>query len=192
MPSHPAMSSSLPPHGLQPTRLLCPLDSPGKSTGVGYHALFISNIMPPLIWQEVLVRGWPVGDPCSKLHPRLVTGAQKVFIWCLLCLTCRDQPLWKPKSSQEEEKTSPPDSAGAASPGTSRSPAAAEDAGLKTGVTVPCYVLAVSCHSCTHNYQLFTAKAIRPNPLIEGVNYYKPGKEGLIVNGPPSTWIHSN
>ena len=26
-------------YGLQPTRLLCPWDSPGKSTGVGYHAL---------------------------------------------------------------------------------------------------------------------------------------------------------
>ena len=26
-------------HGLQPTRLLCPWDSPGKNTGVGCHAL---------------------------------------------------------------------------------------------------------------------------------------------------------
>ena len=29
----------LQPHGLQPTRLLCPWDSPGKSTGVGCHFL---------------------------------------------------------------------------------------------------------------------------------------------------------
>ena len=29
------MSDSLQPHGLQPTRLLCPWDFPGKSTGVG-------------------------------------------------------------------------------------------------------------------------------------------------------------
>ena len=28
------------PHGLQPTRLLHPWDSPGKSTGVGCHCLF--------------------------------------------------------------------------------------------------------------------------------------------------------
>ena len=28
---------TLPPHGLQPTRLLCPWDFPGKSTGVGCH-----------------------------------------------------------------------------------------------------------------------------------------------------------
>ena len=27
------------PHGLQPTRLLCPWDCPGKSTGVGCHFL---------------------------------------------------------------------------------------------------------------------------------------------------------
>ena len=33
------MSNSLWPHGLQPTRLLYPWDSPGKDTGVGCHAL---------------------------------------------------------------------------------------------------------------------------------------------------------
>ena len=29
----------LPPHGLWPTRLLCPRSSPGKNTGVGCHCL---------------------------------------------------------------------------------------------------------------------------------------------------------
>ena len=29
----------LQPHGLWPARLLCPWDSPGRSAGVGYHAL---------------------------------------------------------------------------------------------------------------------------------------------------------
>ena len=33
------MSYSSRPHGLQPTRLLCPWDFPGKSTGVGCHWL---------------------------------------------------------------------------------------------------------------------------------------------------------
>ena len=33
------MSHSVRPHGLQPTRLLCPWDSPGKNTGVGCHFL---------------------------------------------------------------------------------------------------------------------------------------------------------
>jgi len=33
------MSDSVGPHGLQPTRLLCPWDSLGKNTGVGCHFL---------------------------------------------------------------------------------------------------------------------------------------------------------
>ena len=33
------MSDSVRPHGLQPTRLLHPWDSPGKNTGVGCHFL---------------------------------------------------------------------------------------------------------------------------------------------------------
>ena len=33
------VSDSLRPQGLQPTRLLCPWDFPGKSTGVGCHCL---------------------------------------------------------------------------------------------------------------------------------------------------------
>ena len=36
--SHLAVSNSLQSHG-QPTRLLCPWDSPGKNTGVGSHSL---------------------------------------------------------------------------------------------------------------------------------------------------------
>ena len=39
------MSDSLWPHGLQPTRLLCPWDSPGKNTGVGCHSL-LQGIFP--------------------------------------------------------------------------------------------------------------------------------------------------
>ena len=37
--SHSAMSDSLWPHGLQPTRLLRPWDFPGKNTGMGCHFL---------------------------------------------------------------------------------------------------------------------------------------------------------
>ena len=38
-----ALSNSLWLHGLQPTRLLCPWDFPGKSTGVGCHCLLPSR-----------------------------------------------------------------------------------------------------------------------------------------------------
>ena len=37
--SHSVVSDSSCPHGLQPTRLLHPWDSPGQSTGVGCHCL---------------------------------------------------------------------------------------------------------------------------------------------------------
>ena len=37
--SHSVVSDSLRPHGLQPSRLLCSWDFPGKNTGVGCHAL---------------------------------------------------------------------------------------------------------------------------------------------------------
>ena len=38
-------SDSLQPHGLQPIRLLCPGNFPGKITGVGYH-FFLQQIFP--------------------------------------------------------------------------------------------------------------------------------------------------
>ena len=39
MSIHSVMSNSLWIHGLQPTGLLCPWDSPGKNIGVGFHFL---------------------------------------------------------------------------------------------------------------------------------------------------------
>ena len=41
------VSNSSWPHGLQPTRLLCPWDSPGKTTGVGCHCLLLLLKHPP-------------------------------------------------------------------------------------------------------------------------------------------------
>ena len=43
--SHSVMSNSLQPHGLQPVRLLCPWNSPGKNTGVACHSL-LQGIFP--------------------------------------------------------------------------------------------------------------------------------------------------
>ena len=49
------LCDSLRPYGLEPTRLLCPWDSPGKDTGVGGHALLQAifqtqwlNLGPPV------------------------------------------------------------------------------------------------------------------------------------------------
>ena len=43
--SHSVVSDSLQPHGVQPTRLLCPWNSPGRDTGVGSHSL-LQGIFP--------------------------------------------------------------------------------------------------------------------------------------------------
>ena len=43
--SHSVVSNSLWPHGLKPTRSLCPWDSPDKNTGVGCHFL-LQGIFP--------------------------------------------------------------------------------------------------------------------------------------------------
>ena len=42
--SRSVVSDSSWPHGLQPTRLLCPWDFPGKSTGVGCHCLLQETV----------------------------------------------------------------------------------------------------------------------------------------------------
>ena len=41
------MSDSSQPYGLQPARLLCPWDSPGKNIRVGCHALLQGNLSNP-------------------------------------------------------------------------------------------------------------------------------------------------
>ena len=42
---HSVVSDPLRPHGLQPNRLLCPWDFPGKNIEVGYHFL-LQGIFP--------------------------------------------------------------------------------------------------------------------------------------------------
>ena len=53
---------SLQHYGLQPTRLLCPWDSPGKNTGLGCHALLQGNLPNPGI------------KPASLTSPALAGG----------------------------------------------------------------------------------------------------------------------
>ena len=66
------LSDSLWPRGLEPARLLCPWDSPGKNTGVGCHAL-LQGIFP--------TRGWNLG----LLH----------CTWTLFCLSHLGSPKAK-------------------------------------------------------------------------------------------------
>ena len=50
--SHYVVSDSLQPHGLKPTRLLCPWHFPAKNTGVGCHffhqGIFLTQASPDL------------------------------------------------------------------------------------------------------------------------------------------------
>ena len=68
------------PHGLQPTRLLCPWDSPGKNTGVGGHAL-LQEIVPTQGSNPGLLHWWilsPQGRESGNVYTYLlVTGNQE-------------------------------------------------------------------------------------------------------------------
>ena len=53
--SRSVVSDSQRPHGLQPTRLLQPWDSPGKSTGVGCHCLLRHITWPPFNFYALFI-----------------------------------------------------------------------------------------------------------------------------------------
>ena len=67
------VSNSLGPHGLEPTRLLCPWDSPGKNIGVGCHFLlqgiFLTQESNPglLHCRQILYQVSYQGSPLDKI-----------------------------------------------------------------------------------------------------------------------------
>ena len=116
------MSNSLWPYGLQPTRLLCPWDSPGKNIGVGCCAL-LQGIFPTqgsnpsllhlLHWQEDSLPLRHLGSPkyplgCArssvidnnrcKRHPPplcpLLSSISQISL--LLDITWDSVPVWTP------------------------------------------------------------------------------------------------
>ena len=58
------MSDSVRPYGLLSRQLFCPWDSPGKNTGVGYHAFLQGNLSDPRIKPHLLDVNlhWQVGS----------------------------------------------------------------------------------------------------------------------------------
>ena len=58
--------NSVQPHGQQPTRLLCPQDSPGKNTGVGCH--FLLQNMKMKSESEVAQSCLTLNDPWTAAH----------------------------------------------------------------------------------------------------------------------------
>ena len=73
--SRSVMSNSFQPYGLQPTRLLCPWDSPGKNTGVDCH-LFLQGIFPTqgLNLQLLCQLHWQVDTLLPCLFYRSLVG----------------------------------------------------------------------------------------------------------------------
>ena len=66
---------SLWPYRLYPARFLCPWDSPGKNTGVGYHAPPLRNLLNLGIKSESRVSpalqvGSFTAKPLAKSHDR--------------------------------------------------------------------------------------------------------------------------
>ena len=81
------VSVSLQPHGLWPSKLLCPCDSPGKSTGVGCHAL-LQGIFPTqwsnqcllhLLHCRQILYHWATKEALLMLHATL--KRRKVLMW---------------------------------------------------------------------------------------------------------------
>ena len=78
--SHSVVSNSSWPHGLQPTRLLCPWDFPGKSTGVGCHCLIICLLLLLLSrFSRVRLCDPTDGSPPGSAVPGILQG--KTLEW---------------------------------------------------------------------------------------------------------------
>ena len=109
--SCPVMSNSFQSHGLWPTRLLCPWDSPGKNTGVGCHAL-LQGIFPTqgLNLRLSCLLGWqagslPLAQPelrCTGLvAPRHVGSSwtrDRACVPCIVKQILTTGPPGKPKT----------------------------------------------------------------------------------------------
>ena len=105
-----SLQSGLPlqPHGLQPTRLLCPWDSPGKNTGVGCHAL-LQGVSSTQGWKPYLLcllrwqaASWRLAPPGSPPIPpgRQINKPTKLTPLCqvmILQSAWEDETGWRPK-----------------------------------------------------------------------------------------------
>ena len=74
------VSNSVQPHGLQPTRLPCPWDSPGKNTGVGCH--FLLQCMKVESESEVTQSCLTLSDPMDCGPPG--SSAHGIFLATVL------------------------------------------------------------------------------------------------------------
>ena len=96
------MSDALWPRGLQPARLLCPWDSPGKNTGVGCHAL-LEGIVPTqgsnpglLHWRRILYH-WATREAQEGMMLCPKDSSESNRAWTFYCLSAsnRFSFLWE-------------------------------------------------------------------------------------------------
>ena len=80
--SHLVVSDSSQPHGLQPTRLLCPWEFPGKSTGVGCHYLlfFIASTQKYFWFFLPELLSWKTLSSLKKSNSNFVIKKKKFYI----------------------------------------------------------------------------------------------------------------
>ena len=81
--SHSVVSDSSRSHGLQPTRLLCPWDFPGKSTGVGCHCL-LQRCMHCFLYSRI--PGGILGALHSLTHLTFMTVQVVKYSSCVYCI----------------------------------------------------------------------------------------------------------
>ena len=76
------MSDSVRPHRQQPTRLLCPWDSPVKNTGVGCHFLLLLSIFSDAL-KDIYknVHGLIIYNNPSQKEPKCSSKISHMYQW---------------------------------------------------------------------------------------------------------------
>ena len=151
-------------HGLQPTRLLCPWDSPGKNTGVGYHAL---------LWGIFLTQG-------LNLH---LLG----FLHCRQILTSELQRTWTQSHSFQIQGKEMETQVLFCSPGLS----SVLQFKFYHSSNSECQRFAqLQQHFVSHsNWTSSKYYPVRQKPRSRGILVSKPLKDQLSYNRPHSTYF---
>ena len=86
-PSCPVVSNSLQPLRLQPTRLLCLWNSPGKNTGESCHFLFHETFLTQ--GSNPLLLHWQMNSlPLSRLGSCRLTADEAIYQYCQASYWC--------------------------------------------------------------------------------------------------------
>ena len=101
------VSNSLPPHGLQPARLPCPRNSPGKNTGMGSHLTSPGDLSNPGIKPKSFILQADSLLSESPGTPKKLEGIKERVNISRLCLPWNRQSLegGEPRKWTEERKT---------------------------------------------------------------------------------------